>query len=111
MTFQIIKKLHIIFNLSFWNNFCLFVCIKRNGVFLELGANDGESMSHTLDLEMNLGWSGLLIECNPEVVPDLRQLGRKAWLAMVCVSNTTHPQRVIIQPLKISIKQGHNVKH
>jgi hypothetical protein len=44
---------------------------------------------------MNLGWSGLLVECNPKVVPELKNVGRKAWLAMVCLSTTGFPKVVM----------------
>ncbi|KAG7156877.1 hypothetical protein Hamer_G024123 [Homarus americanus] len=35
---------------------------KREGFFVEVGAVDGETLSNSLYLERNLGWSGLLIE-------------------------------------------------
>ena len=67
---------------------------QRGGVFIEAGANDGEFHSHTLDLEMDLGWTGILVECNPTVTPYLRSKHRKAWVAGVCVSTTPHPEVV-----------------
>ena len=39
---------------------------KKNGVFIETGAADGFIESHTLFLEQNYGWTGLLIEPTPE---------------------------------------------
>ena len=39
---------------------------KRNGVFIEAGAADGFTESHTLFLEKNYGWTGLLVEPEPE---------------------------------------------
>ncbi|OXA60280.1 Protein Star [Folsomia candida] len=65
---------------------------KKGGVFLEAGSNDGEGNSHTLDLEMNLEWSGLLVECNPKIIDKLKNAGRRAWLATVCLSTSSHPQ-------------------
>lgn len=38
---------------------------KKNGVFVEVGAYDGETSSSTLVFEQNYGWSGLLIEADP----------------------------------------------
>ncbi len=72
---------------------------KRNGVFIEAGANDGgessgTSISHSLYLELTLGWTGLLVECNPKVVPYLRTKHRKAWIADVCLSPTGHAETV-----------------
>jgi len=40
---------------------------KRNGFFIEVGANDGVSQSNTLYFEKYLGWTGLLIEAIPEL--------------------------------------------
>ncbi len=40
---------------------------KRNGVFIEAGANDGVAQSNTYYLEKILGWTGLLIEPLPDV--------------------------------------------
>jgi hypothetical protein len=45
-------------------------------------------------LEKELGWSGVLVECNPKVTPDLRNSARKAWLATVCLSTNGYPQVV-----------------
>lgn len=40
---------------------------KRNGFFIEVGANDGISQSNTLLFEQKYGWTGLLIEAIPEL--------------------------------------------
>ena len=45
----------------------------RNGFFIEAGANDGYSQSNTYFLEMNRGWSGILVEG----IPDLYEQCRK----------------------------------
>ena len=34
----------------------------KNGFFIEVGAHDGIFQSNTLNLEKNLGWTGVLIE-------------------------------------------------
>lgn len=39
---------------------------KRNGVFVEVGALDGEVLSNTYYFERKLGWHGVLVEANPE---------------------------------------------
>ena len=39
---------------------------KREGVFFEAGAIDGVLHSNTLFFEKELGWTGLLVEANPE---------------------------------------------
>lgn len=66
---------------------------KRKGVFVDLGAGDGEFHSITLDLEKNLGWSGLLIEPNEELYKRLLKKGRKAMSAKACVSPYSYPAK------------------
>jgi hypothetical protein len=39
---------------------------KRNGYFLEVGGHDGITMSNTLRLEKDFGWSGVALEWNSE---------------------------------------------
>jgi FkbM family methyltransferase len=46
---------------------------KKRGVFIEAGANDGQTQSNTLYFERYLGWKGLLVE----PVPALAALCRK----------------------------------
>lgn len=38
---------------------------KRNGVFVDIGANDGMQLSNSLYLESELGWSGVAVEPLP----------------------------------------------
>lgn len=45
---------------------------KRNGIFLDIGANDGLFGSNTATLELEYGWSGLCIEANPTLVQSLK---------------------------------------
>ncbi len=40
---------------------------KRNGIFIEAGANDGISQSNTYYLEKVLNWSGILVEPLPDL--------------------------------------------
>ena len=42
-----------------------FFFFQREGFFVECGAYDGETRSNTLNLERELGWSGVLIEADP----------------------------------------------
>tara|TARA_R110000824_G_scaffold231335_2_gene419123 strand:+ start:5639 stop:6256 length:618 start_codon:yes stop_codon:yes gene_type:complete len=46
---------------------------KRNGFFIEIGAYDGIHLSNTYALEKDFGWNGICVECNPEVIPQLRK--------------------------------------
>lgn len=45
---------------------------KRNGVFLDIGANDGIFDSNTAALEFDYGWTGLCIEANPMLIEALK---------------------------------------
>ncbi|XP_071524456.1 protein Star-like isoform X2 [Panulirus ornatus] len=64
---------------------------KRGGVFVDLGAGDGEYRSVTLELEKNLDWSGLLVEPNERLYKKLLKKGRKAQVTKACVSPFSYP--------------------
>jgi len=55
------------------------------GFFLEIGANDGYTLSNTLYLEKCFGWDGLLIEANPRYADSLRK--RKARSVLLAVTD------------------------
>ncbi|KAL1520014.1 hypothetical protein AB1Y20_023494 [Prymnesium parvum] len=57
------------------------------GVFVELGALDGDTYSNTIMLERCFNWTGVLIEANPFNFAKLRNSGRRAALvhSAVCV--------------------------
>jgi len=52
--------------LNYFNN-------KKNGVFLDIGANDGKSFSNTYKLSL-IGWDGVCIEPSKTVFPHLKNL-------------------------------------
>lgn len=64
---------------------------KKNGVFVEVGANDPTSPeSQTFHLEQLLGWTGLLVE----PIPYLAQLARNERLGVVvCECACTSPEK------------------
>jgi len=62
-----------------------------NGRFIEAGANEGVFGSHTMWLEKEMNWTGLLIECNPKIVPHLKTHHRNAWVADVCLAPSQTP--------------------
>ena len=41
---------------------------KRNGFFLDVGANDGILTSNTAKLEFEYNWNGICIEANPDLI-------------------------------------------
>lgn len=57
---------------------------KRQGVFVDIGAHDGVTLSNTCYLERELGWSGLAIEPSPQRFEQLRQ-NRSCTCVNACV--------------------------
>jgi FkbM family methyltransferase len=51
---------------------------KRNGLFIEAGANDGLTQSNTYYLEKVLGWQGILIEPLPDKAQRCKRNRRKS---------------------------------
>ncbi len=52
--------------------FALLMNKFRPGFFLEIGANDGFTLSNTVYLEREFGWKGILVEANPIYMDSLR---------------------------------------
>jgi FkbM family methyltransferase len=73
-----------------------------NKIFVDVGANDGETNSMTFTLEKN-GWNGLLIEPNPILIVSL-QVKRKSKIINCAVSNSE-------EPLEFCIVSGPNNLH
>ncbi|MDR2406522.1 MAG: FkbM family methyltransferase [Bacteroidales bacterium] len=46
---------------------------KRNGIFLDIGANDGISFSNTYRFEKFRNWTGICIEPHPEIFEKLKR--------------------------------------
>ena len=59
---------------------------KRGGVFLDIGAYDGETLSNTLFFEKTMGWTGLCVEPLPSAFAKLRAT-RKAICENLCVGD------------------------
>ena len=58
---------------------------KTGGVFVDIGAHDGQSLSNTLYLERELGWSGLAVEPLPQIYTKLAA-ARKCTTIQGCVA-------------------------
>lgn len=52
----------------------------RSGYFVEVGANDPVNLSQTWDLEQR-GWTGILVEPQPELAAELRRRSAKVYEA------------------------------
>lgn len=59
---------------------------KRGGVFIDIGANDGVSLSNTYYLEKELGWTGLLVEPHSEMYAALKEV-RTAHAVNACAAD------------------------
>jgi FkbM family methyltransferase len=59
---------------------------KRGGVFLDIGAYDGETLSNTLFFERSMGWTGLCVEPLPSAFAKLAAT-RKAACENLCVGD------------------------
>ena len=61
---------------------------KQNGVFVDIGANDGITFSNSYVLEKYYNWSGIAIEAIPDMYTTL-QKHRNCTILNVCASNFT----------------------
>jgi len=57
----------------------------RGGFFIDIGANDGVTLSNTYLLEKSLGWTGIAIEPIPRVYEKLRR-NRSCLAVNACIS-------------------------
>ena len=67
---------------------------QRNGFFIEAGAFDGEHLSNTLYFEKKLGWTGLLVEPNPDAFDVMTTKKRRSHLFANCLSTKMRPEVV-----------------
>jgi FkbM family methyltransferase len=58
---------------------------KRNGFFVDIGANDGVAISNSYYLEKNLGWTGICVEPMPKVFSKLKE-NRKCVCVQACIA-------------------------
>ncbi len=59
----------------------------QNGVFVDVGAHDGESLSNTLFFEKEKGWTGICVEPIPSVFQKLQVLRTKAKCYQVAIDS------------------------
>jgi len=63
--------------------FALLVNRFKPGYFLEIGANDGFTLSNTVYLEEHFGWLGLLVEANPQYIASLNKRKARSVISAV----------------------------
>ncbi|CAG0923039.1 unnamed protein product [Notodromas monacha] len=68
---------------------------KRNGTFLEAGGHDGIFFSNSLLLEVEYGWTGVLVEPQPGLFDSLLKKHRRVAGIQTCIS--TKPTKMKVQ--------------
>jgi hypothetical protein len=66
---------------------------KRGGMFIDVGAHDGEQFSNTYLLETRLGWGGICIEPNPDSFRELEKNRPKS--SCFNVASVNHESKII----------------
>ena len=72
----------------------LFTEDKKIGFYLDIGALDGEFQCHSLFLEKELGWQGLLVEPNKVMFQLMQKKKRKAYTSNLCVGKNSYSYSV-----------------
>jgi len=67
----------------------------KKGFFIEAGAAGGEAISNTLYFELKYGWTGLLVEPNPDELRELYSKHRKSYILPHCLS--TKPEVEVVK--------------
>ena len=52
---------------------------QKDGFFIEAGAYDGEVFSNSLYFELQKGWTGVLVEPNPDALEELVRDASQSW--------------------------------
>ncbi len=68
---------------------------KRNGFFVEAGANDGINQSNTYYLEKLLGWKGLLVEPLPELADKCRRTRKGSHIENAALVRQNYPHSTV----------------
>jgi FkbM family methyltransferase len=68
---------------------------KKGGVFVDIGAYDGVSLSNTYFFEKEMGWSGVCIEPNPKAFQKLKK-ARSSICVNGCISDSKEPARFLL---------------
>ena len=76
---------------------------RRNGFFVEAGAADGERFSNSLFFDKSRGWSGLLVEANPELYSTLMEKNRHCFSINACLSPNSATAKVKFRLSKLVI--------
>lgn len=81
---------------------------KKNGYFVDIGANDGISFSNTYALEKYFDWKGLCVELDDATFTKL-QKNRNCICVKECVFNESGLEKEIEVPLAKEIPEGNHM--
>ena len=92
--------------------FALLINRFARGYFLEIGANDGFTISNTVYLEEHFRWDGLLVEANPEYEPRLKERKAKSVIAAIAEREGEHEFRSagLYGGLSLTLNETHTSK-
>jgi FkbM family methyltransferase len=82
---------------------------KRNGIFADIGAHDGISLSNTFFLENQLDWTGVGVEPMPHAAEKFRA-ARACQLVQGCVAETPGKRQFTVVP-DADMRSGLKAKH
>jgi FkbM family methyltransferase len=71
---------------------------RRNGVFLDVGANHYRRESNTYFLETSLGWSGLAVDALPEFGPDYKKHRPRTRFVAMFASDADGQMATLFEP-------------
>ncbi|MBX3490551.1 FkbM family methyltransferase [Parvibaculum sp.] len=83
---------------------------KRNGIFVDIGANDGVTVSNSYRFEKELGWTGVAVEPLPSVFEKLKA-NRSCHLVNGCVTpegGKAQLVEIVGAPNMLSTLETHN---
>lgn len=83
---------------------------KDTGVFIDIGANDGVSLSNTWFFEKKLKWSGIAIEPLPNTFKKL-EFNRSCTLINACISDTDGEVRFMVAEMLSGIIDKYDPRH
>jgi FkbM family methyltransferase len=81
---------------------------KKEGFYIDIGANDGKSISNTVIFE-NLGWKGICVEPLPEVFAQLRQ-NRRCDCVNVAIANVSGDSLEFVKATGVEMLSGLNAQ-
>ena len=81
---------------------------KRNGYFVDIGANNGINLSNTYVLEKNYDWKGLCVEVDDNLFDELKQ-NRKCNVVNECVYSISGEVKTLQVPLVNEIPEGNSM--